>query len=178
MGHLSPFCVPKGRLILWRVRRKATPFQTWLTSVSVTQDQIHDSTGSSSTNPINGLDAWADEGIAGRGILVDYLDYAQRNGIVFDQTKSHQITVEAVNKILEETNTVPEVGDILFLRTGFIDGYRSLSQTQRQAISSERRWPGFVQSKESVEWLWEKQFAAVVADNPAFECGRMFLRSE
>jgi hypothetical protein len=36
----------------------------------------------------------------------------------------------------------------------------------------ERQWPGLVQSQATAEWLWQSQFAAVAADNPAFELGR------
>jgi kynurenine formamidase len=131
---------------------------------SITQDQVHGSSGSDYSDGVNGLDAWADEGIAGRGILVDYLAYAERNGISYDKTKSHHITVEAVDKILQETGTKAEVGDILFIRTGFVKGYLELDQSQREAIKSERQWPGLVQSKETAEWLWAKQFAAVSLD--------------
>ncbi|KAJ9608102.1 hypothetical protein H2200_007090 [Cladophialophora chaetospira] len=139
----------------------------------VTQDQIHGSSGADYSDGVNGLDAWAEEAIAGRGVLVDYLAYAERNGMNYEKTKSHQITVEAVEKILQATGTKCEVGDILFLRTGFVRGYLDLDQPQREALKSERRWPGLVQSKATAEWLWEKQFAAVAADNPAFECGHI-----
>jgi kynurenine formamidase len=146
-------------------------------TISATQDQIHGTSGSDYSNGVNGLDAWSEEGIAGRGVLVDYLDYAERHGISFEKTRSHQIHVKDVVKILEETGTVPQVGDILFLRTGFVRGYMDLKQDQREAMKSERQWPGLVQSQESAEWLWERQFSAVAADNPAFECGREYLLS-
>lgn len=123
---------------------------------------------------MNGLDAWAEKGIAGRGILVDYADYADRNGIKYEKTKTHQISVEAVRAILAETRTKVQTGDILFIRTGFVQGYLELDQSQREAMKMERQWPGLVQSQATAEWLWESQFSAVAADNPAFECGRKF----
>ncbi|OBT81736.1 hypothetical protein VE02_08887 [Pseudogymnoascus sp. 03VT05] len=135
-----------------------------------TQDEIHGS-GSDYSNPVNGLDAWAEKGIAGRGILVDYADYADRNGIKYDKTKAHQISVDVVKAILAETKTEVHIGDILFLRTGFVQGYLALDQSEREAMKMERQWPGMMQSQTTAEWLWESQFSAVAADNPAFECG-------
>lgn len=123
---------------------------------------------------MNGLDAWAEEGIAGRGVLIDYLTYAQENGIDYDCTGTHHIHTSVLTKILQATKTAVEVGDILFVRTGFVAGYKSLDRQQREALSTQRSYPGVVQSRETTEWLWEKQFAAVAADNPAFECGRKF----
>lgn len=124
---------------------------------------------------MNGLDAWAEKGIAGRGILVDYADYADRDGIKYDKTKAHQISVDVVKAILAETKTEVHIGDILFLRTGFVEGYLALDQSEREAMKMEQQWPGMIQSQTTAEWLWESQFAAVAADNPAFECGRKFF---
>lgn len=138
----------------------------------MTQDQIHGLSGSDYSNGVNGLDAWAQEGIVGRGILIDYLSFAEENGIIYDCTAAHHIHTSDLSSILETTNTIPEVGDILFIRTGFVKGYKELTLEQREHYSRKPTYPGVVQSKETAEWLWEKQFAAVAADNPAFECAR------
>lgn len=47
-----------------------------------------------------------------------------------------------------------------------------MNSEAKEAHKSEHSWPGFAQSEESVKWLWENQFAAVGADNPAFDCVR------
>lgn len=126
------------------------------------------------SNPVNGLDAWAEKAVAGRGILVDYRRYAERNGLAYNGTQSHQITASTIQTILAKTKVTPQVGDILFIRTGFVAAYSALSQDERAALKDKREWPGLVQSRDSVEWLWQSQFAAVAADNPAFECGRAY----
>ncbi|KAF2658359.1 hypothetical protein K491DRAFT_593173 [Lophiostoma macrostomum CBS 122681] len=131
----------------------------------VTQEDIH-RTGDTT---INGIDAWAEQGIAGRGVLVDYYRWAEKNGIEYDSTQTHPIALEHVKAILQEKSVQVRAGDILFLRTGFVKGYAGLDAEARDEYKSGHSWPGLAQSKETLKWLWEKQFAAVAADNPAFE---------
>lgn len=63
---------------------------------------------------------------------------------------------------------------LISIYAGFLKGYQSLATEAREEYKSNNEWPGFAQSEESVRWLWEKQFAAVAADNPAFDCTREF----
>src|SRR5262245_5266696 len=81
---------------------------------SVTQDDIH----SADNTTINGIDAWADRGIAGRGVLVDYWDWSQRQGAQYDATQAHPIKLEHVKTILKEEKVELRPGDVLFIRTG------------------------------------------------------------
>ena len=131
----------------------------------VTQDDIH----SNDDSTINGIDAWAERGIAGRGVLVDYYSWAQKKGLEYDTTQAHPINLEDVKHILSEEKVQLRRGDILFLRTGFVDGYGKMDAKTREEYKSGHSWPGLAQSKETLKWLWEQQFAAVAADNPAFE---------
>lgn len=80
----------------------------------MTQADIH----SANDTTINGIDAWAERGIAGRGVLVDYFSWAQEKGIQYDTTQRHPISLDHVKTILEEKSVQIRAGDILFLRTG------------------------------------------------------------
>ncbi len=60
---------------------------------------------------------------------------------------------------------------------GYVKAYTGLDTEARDAHKSKYNWPGFAQSEESVKWLWDNQFAAVAADNPAFDCTREHLLS-
>lgn len=80
----------------------------------MTQDDIH----GSETSIVNGINCWAPEGIAGRGILVDYDSWAAKNGIEYDRLGSHSIEIEDVQTILKESEIEVRKGDILLLRTG------------------------------------------------------------
>lgn len=63
-------------------------------------------------------------------------------------------------------------GDVLFLRTGYVKAYAGLSSEERVKVAGVKEWCGLGQSQETTEWLWERQFAAVVSDSPGFEVRR------
>ncbi|KAI9752418.1 MAG: hypothetical protein M4579_005642 [Chaenotheca gracillima] len=130
-----------------------------------TMDDVHGDPKST----LNGLDAWAAKGIAGRGVLVDYYDWAQENGIKYDEFTNHPIPVEHVKKIIAEKKITINQGDIFFLRTGFVRAYGKLNQEDREMVSKRWGYVGLGQSEEAARWLWKSQFAAVVGDNVAFE---------
>lgn len=140
---------------------------------------------------------WASRGIVGRGVLIDYYSWASENDIKYDTTGSHPISLDQITKIAQEKSITIHPGDILFLRTGktsdpalsprirltmvslqgYVNGYSNLNASEREALASKREFPGIGQSRETTMWLWEKQFAAVAADSPAFENFRMSLLS-
>lgn len=62
---------------------------------------------------------WAKESIAGRGVLVDYASWAEKNGVKYSMLSSHEIKLEAVLQIAKECGVVFQKGDVLFVRTGF-----------------------------------------------------------
>ncbi|RAO64246.1 uncharacterized protein BHQ10_000258 [Talaromyces amestolkiae] len=136
-----------------------------------TQDQIH----ATSRTSINGLQAWASRGLAGRGVLIDYASYAQRRGIDVNHFSGHAIPIEDVLAIAKEQNVEFRQGDVLFLRTGYVAAYKGLDTSGREKVSGVREWCGLGQSRETTEWLWERQFAAVASDSPGFEVRRILI---
>ncbi|OJJ06482.1 hypothetical protein ASPVEDRAFT_65179 [Aspergillus versicolor CBS 583.65] len=133
----------------------------------VTQGDIHED--QSSTVGSSSLWSKGLGGIVGRGVLVDYASWASENGVQYDPLSTQHIPLEAVKLIAREKGIEFRQGDILFLRTGFVKGYRQLSKEQREKQSKVSKFPGLRQSRDTVEWLWERQFAAVTSDSPAFE---------
>lgn len=61
---------------------------------------------------------------------------------------------------------------VLTIPTGYTSAYGQLSSEAKEEHKTSHSWPGIAQSSETVKWLWENQFAAVAADNPAFDCVR------
>lgn len=138
---------------------------------SVTQDDIH---GKPNTI-VNGIDGWAEKAIAGRGILIDYPLWAEEQGIPYDSMSTHPITVEDMKAIMTARNIEPRQGDILLLRTGYVPAYLSLDAVTKESLqSAAHTWPGLKQEESMIRWLWEQQFSAIAADNPALECIREF----
>lgn len=142
----------------------------------VTQDDIHNTPKST----VNGLDAWSERAIAGRGILVDYASWianqqgkGKGNGTTYNALATQGITVAEINAILVEKGVTPRTGDILFLRTGYVEAYTALDEQGKEEVKTRAHaWPGLQQSEEMARWLWERQFAAVAGDNPGLECVR------
>jgi hypothetical protein len=80
----------------------------------VTQEDIHGDPNSS----VNGLDAWADRGIAGRGVFIDYFDWATENGIEYNPLSTYAVPLDHITKIISEKQIAIRTGDIFILRTG------------------------------------------------------------
>jgi len=120
--------------------------------------------------------AWSSRCIAGRAILIDYASYAEENAIQYDPLTRHGVPLDAVKAIAQKCGISFQQGDIFILRTGYIKAYASTSSEERQKLAAATPHPycGLGQGRDMTEWLWERQFAAVAADSPGFECNRMF----
>ncbi|CAK7235429.1 hypothetical protein SBRCBS47491_009290 [Sporothrix bragantina] len=114
--------------------------------------------------------AWAERGIAGRGVLVDYVSWAKRQGKNVQFFQKHPIPIDDIKAIVAEQGLTIRKGDILLLRTGYAAAYQQLSREERVDVASVREWIGLGQGRETTEWLWDSQFAAVASDSPGFEC--------
>ncbi|KAI1964191.1 hypothetical protein LOZ58_002054 [Ophidiomyces ophidiicola] len=130
---------------------------------------------------------WANHGIAGRGVLIDYWTYANANGIKYDPYTSHAITFDDLSKCgrAQGIDIRPEaqggdikVGDILMVRSGFVDSYYSRSPEERIQLAlrphaigegEEQKYAGLAQEDAILDWLHDSYFAGVIGDAPAFE---------
>jgi kynurenine formamidase len=104
--------------------------------------------------------------------LIDYESYARRHGMQAIYFSPHAIKLEDVQAIAKEQNVQFHSGDVLFLRTGYVSAYKNLDSESRERVAGLREWCGLGQSRETLEWLWERQFAAVASDSPGFEVRR------
>ena len=132
----------------------------------VTPEQI---TGRDGTR--NGIEHWARRGIAGRGVLLDMARWAARHGIKLDPSQRQEYSAEDLAAAAAEQKVAFQTGDILLVRTGWIDWYSGLERTARFNLA--RTWPhdvcGLAQGGDSLRFLWDNHFAAVASDSPTFE---------
>lgn len=114
---------------------------------------------------------WSERGgIVGRGVLVDYADWADKRGIDLKPYTSHIITLESVQAILMEEGVVVQQGDILIIRSGHVRMYNNCTnEEERVALMHSPYHVGFEASERSIRWLWNQHFAAVGGDAVAFE---------
>src|SRR5262245_51133464 len=132
----------------------------------VTGDEIADS-----LNTRNGIHHWARRGVAGRGVLIDFPRFANAHGIAFTLGARYGISAEQLEAAAEWQGVSFETGDILLVRTGWIEWYSSLNQESRSKLAQpgELRAAGLEQSEDSLRFLWDNHFAAIASDNPSFE---------
>ncbi|HKX30203.1 MAG TPA: cyclase family protein [Blastocatellia bacterium] len=132
----------------------------------VTMSQI---TGVAGTR--NGIEHWARRGIAGRGVLIDFPRFAARHGLDFTPGERYAITAEQLQAAADWQGLSFQTGDILLLRTGWIEWYRSLTQERKIQLAEPGalRIGGLEQSEDSLRFLWDRHFAAIASDNPDFE---------
>ncbi|KAK5045501.1 hypothetical protein LTR84_009119 [Exophiala bonariae] len=117
-----------------------------------------------------GMQAWAEHGIAGRGILIDYWGYTGKS---YDPITTHRISLEDIHACAKSQGLQFQYGDLLFIRSGFVDHYNRLSETERKHLGmlkkSEHAFVGVEQTEEMLDFLHNNYFSAVVGDAPAFE---------
>jgi kynurenine formamidase len=119
-----------------------------------------------------GVDAWAEAGLAGRGVL---LDVARHADIAPDT--SFAIGPDLLAATAAAQGVELRTGDILCVRVGWLALYRTLDSTGREALSAgsreysfERfRMPGLAPGPAIAEFLWDHGVAAIAVDNPGVE---------
>lgn len=110
-------------------------------------------------------------GIVGRGILIDYAEWASRNSITVQALESTAIKLQDLQTILREQSLTPQQGDLVFIRSGFTQAYNKLDDQGRKALAlrSSPDFAGLEATKEVLERVWNIQPAAVAGDAPSFE---------
>ncbi|KAJ5454740.1 uncharacterized protein N7458_005696 [Penicillium daleae] len=110
-------------------------------------------------------------GMTGRGVLLDFADWAGSNAVSISALESQAITLESLKQVVKDHKLKFCKGDILFIRSGFTAAYNKLNDQQRRDLPN-RPTPDFIgveATEGMVRWLWDHQFAAVAGDAPSFE---------
>ncbi|KIW81117.1 hypothetical protein Z517_04140 [Fonsecaea pedrosoi CBS 271.37] len=117
------------------------------------------------------IHSWSERGgVVGRGVLVDFASWAERNGVEIKPATSQVISLQVIKQILEEENVQLKHGDILILRTGLIQAYnKCANDEERNALMRSSNTIGTEASEDMVRWLWDNHFSAVAGDAVAFE---------
>jgi hypothetical protein len=123
---------------------------------------------SPSSVPLN-IDWTTIGGIVGRGVLLDYVSYAERHGIKYHPTDRFTISVDDLNKMAEEENVELKVGDILLIRSGYVKWHDNATHEERLKVAEKLMVGGVESTMEAVEWIWNHHFSAVAGDSPAWE---------
>lgn len=119
-----------------------------------------------------GLQHWAKEGICGRGVLLDYVKYAERHGITYSTFSDHSISLDVLKDVAREQHTEFKFGDILFVRIGVTREWDTQMTSEDKTAYGKTRTPqhaGVEGTEEMLRWIWDTGFAAVASDAVSFE---------
>lgn len=135
----------------------------------VTLDDIHGTNGKEKSN-INGIGAWSEKGIVGRGVLLDYHEWRLKQGKPHDAFATASIPLSDLLAVAKAQGTKIKFGDILFVRSGYMATYSTLSDPQKIQIRQTQpaRFTGVEQSEEMLQFMWEN-FSACAGDHPSWE---------
>lgn len=116
-----------------------------------------------------GIETWAERGIAGRAVLFDVGRQAETAGDPLIWNERRAIGWETLEKLRLAHDIEPKVGDIMLVRTGWIEGHnRALAEDQRIA-KTRRDAPGLSADADTIAYLWDWGISAVASDNYAVE---------
>jgi hypothetical protein len=116
-----------------------------------------------------GIDAWARSGIVGRGVLADVARYREHQGSPLDHDVGEAFGVELIERTLDYQKVNLEFGDVLLIRTGWAPVYLAATQAERVRLAADLKVAGLVQSRQTLEWLWDSGISLIAADNVAIE---------
>ncbi|MGF2949901.1 cyclase family protein [Microbacterium alcoholitolerans] len=117
------------------------------------------------STPSLGIDAWARTGIIGRGLLVDVASHWGTSNAL----SGRALSADDLEHMLRTQGSELHAGDILCLRFGWPDAYRTLDEGQRDGYMARPRCDGVSAVASTAEFLWNAGVAALVADNPTVE---------
>ncbi|BCS26933.1 uncharacterized protein APUU_51644A [Aspergillus puulaauensis] len=119
-----------------------------------------------------GLQHWAKEGIAGRGVLIDYAGWAEKNGIEYSTFSTHQVRLSDIHEIARECGITFQKGDILFVRVGVTKEWDTVmtdAQKQEYSDNSSPSHAGVEATPDVLRWLWDTGFCAIASDAISWE---------
>lgn len=117
-----------------------------------------------------GIHHMAQRGIAGRGVLLDYGRWCERNGKQVNPLSRHVITVDELEQVAKDQKVEFQEGDILLLRTGWMAAYEREGDRLNEIMDlAKPECIGVEACQDTYRWVWNNRFAAVAGDHVAFE---------
>jgi kynurenine formamidase len=116
-----------------------------------------------------GIQRWAEHGIVGRGVLADVNRFLAEAGRPLSAEVGTPITVKDLTATLDAEGVTLRPGDILLLRTGYMEAYLAGSDADRIRFAHGKEFPGLHAGEETARFLWDSGVAAIAVDNPAVE---------
>jgi kynurenine formamidase len=120
-------------------------------------------------DPRLGVNRWADHGIVGRGVLIDFVRYFEAIKTPYDPMTNTPLSPDDFDEAARLQGVSFQPGDIVLFRTGWLAGAFAQSEEQRLALHTRLDNPGLAQSEKMIEWLWDHNISLIAADNVTVE---------
>ena len=114
-----------------------------------------------------GIQAWAADGIVGRGVLLDLVRWASANRRSLEPMSGAEITSQDLADCAASQGVDLRPADIVCVRTGWLTAYRALDADARRALAPDS--VGLRADAATASFVWDNALAAIGADNPALE---------
>jgi kynurenine formamidase len=117
-----------------------------------------------------GVQNWAGRGIAARGVLLDVARALADEGAPLEPFDFLPIGPALLARTADRQGVELQPGDVLLVRTGWLEAYERLDRPARERLAALRR-PGApgLHGDDMPAFLWDNRIAAVASDNPALE---------
>jgi kynurenine formamidase len=107
-------------------------------------------------------------------VLLDYYAYAQAHDISYQlvgKGASHAISLAELKAVAAWQHIELQIGDLLFVRSGFWVGYNALSDQDKLNFANLKpeTWVGVETSRDVAKWLWETGVVSGAGDAPGWE---------
>ena len=106
----------------------------------------------------------------GRGVLIDFYSFAQKS---YHPFTTRIITVDEIKACAKAQNVTFEYGDILIVRTGWSEVYKSLTTKEREQLAAKKPeelgFAGLDRTRPMAEFLHDSYFSACASDTVALE---------
>jgi kynurenine formamidase len=115
---------------------------------------------------------WADQGIVGRGILLDVERYLARTDPPYNALQEVSVDAALLAAVASDQGVEIRRGDVLCIRFGWVTAYDRLDQEGRRGYGAAEGSPpfaGLAADESMARALWNWQVAAVACDNPGAE---------
>jgi kynurenine formamidase len=117
----------------------------------------------------HGIHVWARKGIVGRGVVVDVARWRASVGRPITANETDLITPGDLLSTIRAQNIEIVPGDILLMRTGWLEWYRTLGADARARYAVEPAHCGLEPTEAMAGCLWDLHVSCLGADNPAIE---------
>lgn len=121
-----------------------------------------------------GIQHWGREGIVGRGVLLDYAEYARTHlpELQYKALSDHAIPLSVLKDVAYAQGVEFQRGDILLVRIGLTkewDTEMEPADKLAYALSQNPQHAGVEGTEEMLKWIWDTGFSALAGDAVSFE---------